>query len=96
VVTIPTQKAGLIAAKYVLLTIAAMLAFAANSLLCRLALGQQLIDAGITTDEEIQLIQDQVQATLDEAVQFAASSPQPQPESALEGVYFQTHEGSVF
>lgn len=57
---------------------------------------QQLIDTGIATDQEIQLIQDQVQATLDEAVQFAASSPQPEPESALEGVYFQTHEGSVF
>ena len=35
--------------KTVLLTIVAMLAFAANSLLCRLALGQQLIDAASFT-----------------------------------------------
>jgi drug/metabolite transporter (DMT)-like permease len=36
-------------AKTVLLTLVAMLAFAANSLLCRLALGQQLIDAASFT-----------------------------------------------
>jgi drug/metabolite transporter (DMT)-like permease len=35
--------------KTVLLTLVAMLAFAANSLLCRLALGQQLIDAASFT-----------------------------------------------
>lgn len=42
--TDPPEKAGFAAAKYALLTLVAMLAFAANSLLCRLALGQQLID----------------------------------------------------
>ncbi len=57
---------------------------------------QQLVEAGLATADEIQAIEARVQATLDEAVEFAASSPQPDPESALAGVYFQTHEGSVF
>jgi drug/metabolite transporter (DMT)-like permease len=48
-VAIPSEKSGFDFAKYVLLTIVAMLAFAANSLLCRLALGQQLIDAASFT-----------------------------------------------
>lgn len=43
------DNAGADAAKIALLTIVAMLAFAANSLLCRLALGQQLIDAASYT-----------------------------------------------
>ncbi len=38
-----------IAPRTVLLTVVAMLAFAANSLLCRLALGQELIDAATFT-----------------------------------------------
>lgn len=38
-----------IATRIVLLTVIAMLAFAANSLLCRLALGQRLIDAATFT-----------------------------------------------
>ncbi len=38
-----------IATRTVLLTVVAMLAFAANSLLCRLALGQELIDAASFT-----------------------------------------------
>jgi hypothetical protein len=40
-----TQRASTITARTLLLTVLAMLAFAANSLLCRLALGQGLIDA---------------------------------------------------
>lgn len=48
-VAIPSEHSGIDVAKYVLLTIVAMLAFAANSLLCRLALGQQLIDAASFT-----------------------------------------------
>lgn len=48
-VTIPSENSGFDAAKIALLTIFAMLAFAANSLLCRLALGQQLIDAASFT-----------------------------------------------
>jgi pyruvate dehydrogenase E1 component alpha subunit len=41
-------------------------------------------------------IQQDVQATLDEAVRYAAASPKPQPGSALEGVYGNTHGGLVF
>ena len=47
--TDPPGKSGFAAAKVALLTLVAMLAFAANSLLCRLALGQQLIDAASFT-----------------------------------------------
>lgn len=43
------ENSGVYVAKTVLLTLVAMLAFAANSLLCRLALGQQLIDAASFT-----------------------------------------------
>jgi drug/metabolite transporter (DMT)-like permease len=41
----PPRKSGAVTASTVSLTLIAMLAFAANSLLCRLALGQELIDA---------------------------------------------------
>ena len=57
---------------------------------------QQLIEAGIAVAEEIEEIDAGVQATLDEAVEFAAASPQPAPESALAGVYFETYDGRVF
>lgn len=45
----PSTNSGSIAASTVLLTVVAMLAFAANSLLCRFALGQELIDAASFT-----------------------------------------------
>ena len=57
---------------------------------------QRLIDSKATTEDELQALDAQVQLTLDEAVQFAGESPQPQPESALEGVYADTHGGQVF
>jgi len=38
----------------------------------------------------------EIQQQLDEAVTFAASSPPPPPESALDGVYGDTHQGRVF
>lgn len=41
----PASTSSADAAKTVVLTLVAMLAFAANSLLCRIALGQELIDA---------------------------------------------------
>ena len=37
-----------------------------------------------------------VQSVLDEAVAFAAASPKPEPETALAGVYAETHGGLVF
>jgi pyruvate dehydrogenase E1 component alpha subunit len=59
-------------------------------------LGQQLIDNRVATAAELDDIRTQLQAVLDEAVQYAANSPQPAVESALEGVYFDTHGGGVF
>ena len=56
----------------------------------------RLLDAGLASELELQAVADRVQETLDEAVDFAAASPQPQPESALEGVYYDAHDGRVF
>jgi pyruvate dehydrogenase E1 component alpha subunit len=56
----------------------------------------RLLEANIVTAAELEQIKSGVQASLDEAVQFAAASPQPEPESALAGVYHDTHEGRVF
>ncbi|MCG3206562.1 MAG: Acetoin:2,6-dichlorophenolindophenol oxidoreductase subunit alpha [Anaerolineae bacterium] len=57
---------------------------------------QRLLDAGLAAEAELAEIEAGVQAELDAAVEFAANSPQPQPESALEGVYGDTHGGRVF
>ena len=54
-----------------------------------------LTEAGIP-EAEIIAIEQAVQTTLDEAVAFAAASPKPAPETALEGVYGETHGGLVF
>jgi TPP-dependent pyruvate/acetoin dehydrogenase alpha subunit len=45
---------------------------------------------------EVAAIEKAVQLALDEAVAFAASSPKPAPETALMGVYGETHGGLVF
>ncbi len=57
---------------------------------------QRLLAAETASEAEITEIKAEVQATLDEAVQFAADSPQPEPKSALDGVYHDTHDGRVF
>lgn len=57
---------------------------------------QRLLESNAISTTELAEIEAAVQAALDEAVEFAASSPQPQPESALEGVYHDTHDGRVF
>ncbi len=54
-----------------------------------------LADVGVAEDAITQIERD-VQRGLDEAVAFAASSPKPAPETALEGVYGDTHGGLVF
>lgn len=59
------------------------------------AFRQRLLDDGIE-GAEIEALEAEIQAGLDEAVAFAADSPPPEPESALEGVYADTHEGRVF
>jgi TPP-dependent pyruvate/acetoin dehydrogenase alpha subunit len=57
---------------------------------------QRLLDAGLATEEELNEIDAEIQALLDEAVAFAAASPPPAPESALDGVYGDDHNGRVF
>ncbi len=57
--------------------------------------GRLLAEAGVS-EEAIVAIERSVQAALDEAVAFAAASPRPAPESALQGVYGETHGGLVF
>ncbi len=58
--------------------------------------GRQLVKNKIASEKDLQAIEGEVRNTLDEAVQFAANSPRPEPGSALEGVYGETHEGMVF
>jgi pyruvate dehydrogenase E1 component alpha subunit len=60
------------------------------------AFRDRLIGGAAATEAEIEAINAEIQAALDEAVQFAAASPMPKPETALEGVYADIHEGRVF
>jgi acetoin:2,6-dichlorophenolindophenol oxidoreductase subunit alpha len=60
------------------------------------AFRQRLLEEAGIPDHRLEAIREEVMVTLDEAVQFAADSPQPEPESALEGVYHDTHGGKVF
>jgi pyruvate dehydrogenase E1 component alpha subunit len=60
------------------------------------ALRRRLVDDEVASEEELQALKAEIETTLDEAVQFAADSPQPELESALEGVYHDTHNGRVF
>ncbi len=61
-----------------------------------LAFRRYLIESQIAAEADLQAIEDEVQTVLDEAVQFAAHSPRPEPGSALEGLYGETHGGLVF
>lgn len=54
-----------------------------------------LTEAGIP-EADVVAVEQAVQAALDEAVAFAAASPKPAPETALAGVYGETHGGLVF
>lgn len=57
---------------------------------------QRLLEEAEVPEDTLESIKAEVLETLDEAVEFAANSPQPEPESALVGVYHDTHEGKVF
>ena len=50
-------------------------------------------EAGIP-EAELVAVEQAVQAALDEAVAFAAARAKPAPETALEGVYGETHGGT--
>jgi pyruvate dehydrogenase E1 component alpha subunit len=54
-----------------------------------------LSETGVLEDELVNL-EKGVQEILNEAVAYAAASPKPAPETALAGVYGETHEGRVF
>ncbi|MEE2768636.1 MAG: thiamine pyrophosphate-dependent dehydrogenase E1 component subunit alpha [Actinomycetota bacterium] len=47
----------------------------------------RLVDAGIMSDAEIKRVRDQIQADVDEAVQFGEDSPMPDPSTLLDDVY---------
>jgi acetoin:2,6-dichlorophenolindophenol oxidoreductase subunit alpha len=53
-----------------------------------LRLAASLKDAGCATDESLAGIERDVVAVIDDAVAFAESSPSPEPEEALEDVFF--------
>ncbi|GAB4429867.1 MAG: pyruvate dehydrogenase (acetyl-transferring) E1 component subunit alpha [Anaerolineae bacterium] len=57
---------------------------------------ERLLQRDLATETGLDAIDAEIQTELDEAVQFAADSPAPAPESALEGVYSDTHGGRVF
>lgn len=50
-------------------------------------LGQQLLDQGLATQAELDRVRAEVQAEVDEAIEFARQSPYPAPEAALEHVF---------
>ncbi len=60
------------------------------------AFRRRLIDEARIPEADVIAIEQRVQATLDEAVAFAAASPKPAPETALAGVYGNTHSDLVF
>jgi pyruvate dehydrogenase E1 component alpha subunit len=57
---------------------------------------QKLLDEKTASENDLKTITGEVKILLDEAVEFARNSPAPEPESALEGVYGETHRGKVF
>jgi pyruvate dehydrogenase E1 component alpha subunit len=56
----------------------------------------RLLDEAGLPESDILAVERDVQALLDEAVTYAAASPKPAPETALAGVYGETHDGRVF
>jgi pyruvate dehydrogenase E1 component alpha subunit len=56
----------------------------------------RLLADGRVTEADVAAIEQGVQHALDAAVVFAASSPKPAPETALAGVYGETHGGLAF
>ncbi|MDX1417075.1 MAG: thiamine pyrophosphate-dependent dehydrogenase E1 component subunit alpha [Candidatus Promineifilaceae bacterium] len=59
-------------------------------------LRQQLLNKGTVGEAELTAVDNEIQTLLENAVAFAAASPEPAVESALDGVYANTHDGRVF
>ncbi|MCA9442964.1 MAG: dehydrogenase, partial [Candidatus Omnitrophica bacterium] len=53
---------------------------------------RELVGAGVMTEDEIQKVVDDIQAEIDEAVQFAWKSPEPPVETMLDDVYAKTFD----
>ncbi len=53
-----------------------------------LRLGARLKETGLATDESLAEIEREVTAVIDDAVAFAEASPSPEPEEALEDVFY--------
>jgi TPP-dependent pyruvate/acetoin dehydrogenase alpha subunit len=49
---------------------------------------ERLKQAGLTTDESLTAVEQEVSSLIDDAVRFAEESPSPEPEEALEGVFW--------
>ncbi len=60
------------------------------------AFRRNLLEAGIFDEAALSKVEREVDAQLDDAVEFAAAAPQPVPEEALAGVYGNTHNDLVF
>lgn len=60
------------------------------------AFHKRLVETGQFDDATLEEITGSVIEQLDEAVAFAAGSERPDPETALDGVYAETHTGLVF
>jgi acetoin:2,6-dichlorophenolindophenol oxidoreductase subunit alpha len=60
------------------------------------AFRRRLIEAGVFDDGDLEEIEGGVLQQLDAAVRFARQSEPPEPSSALDGVYGDTHDGLVF
>ena len=56
----------------------------------------KLVKSGVLDDGDLEEIQGEVFAQLDEAVAFAAAAEKPASQDALAGVYADTHNGLVF
>ena len=48
---------------------------------------ERLIGQGVSTEEDLAIIQEEMKATVEQAVTFARQSPYPEPEAALEHVF---------
>lgn len=55
-----------------------------------------LLDNGLASEADLDAIAEAIKQELDEAVAFAIASPAPTPDTALAGVYGETHGGQVF
>jgi len=49
-----------------------------------------LLDQKVTKEANLQKIDEQIQVEIEEAIEFAKNSPEPEPEDALKDVYYES------